>query len=43
MQLRTGGDPDFVDLYAEVPWMEFKASPTARPVFFWLSEDTKKH
>eukprot|EP00729_Bicosta_minor_P004225 gene4225-22043_t len=26
-QLRTGGDPDFVDLYAEVPWMEFKERP----------------
>lgn len=21
-QLRTGGDPDFKDIYAEVPWME---------------------
>ena len=34
MQLRTGGDPDFVDLYAEVPWMEFKASAHRPPCFF---------
>jgi hypothetical protein len=26
-QLRTGGDPDFADIYAEVPWAEFKERP----------------
>lgn len=26
-QLREGGDPDFVDVYAEVPWLEFVPSP----------------
>ena len=26
-QLRTGGDPDFKDIYAEVPWSEFKERP----------------
>lgn len=26
-QLRTGGDPDFKDIYAEVPWPEFKERP----------------
>ena len=26
-QLRTGGDPDFKDIYAEVPWPEFKEGP----------------
>ena len=26
-QLRTGGDPDFVDIYAEVPWLEFVEHP----------------
>lgn len=26
-QLRTGGDPDFSDIYAEVPWSEFKERP----------------
>ena len=26
-QLRTGGDPDFKDIYAEVPWLEFKERP----------------
>lgn len=26
-QLRTGGDPDFLDIYAEVPWVEFKERP----------------
>lgn len=26
-QLRTGGDADFADVYAEVPWIEFVANP----------------
>ncbi|MEM9456064.1 MAG: sulfotransferase domain-containing protein [Myxococcota bacterium] len=26
-QLRTGGDPDFEDLYVEVPWIEFVERP----------------
>lgn len=26
-QLRTGGDPDFKDIYAEVPWPQFKERP----------------
>eukprot|EP00560_Eucampia_antarctica_P007618 CAMPEP_0197828150 /NCGR_PEP_ID=MMETSP1437-20131217/4787_1 /TAXON_ID=49252 ORGANISM="Eucampia antarctica, Strain CCMP1452" /NCGR_SAMPLE_ID=MMETSP1437 /ASSEMBLY_ACC=CAM_ASM_001096 /LENGTH=312 /DNA_ID=CAMNT_0043429275 /DNA_START=50 /DNA_END=988 /DNA_ORIENTATION=+ len=26
-QLRTGGDPDLKDIYAEVPWLEFKERP----------------
>ena len=26
-QLRTGGDPDFKDIYAEVPWSELKERP----------------
>ena len=26
-QLRTGGDPDFADIYAEVPWLEFVEHP----------------
>ena len=26
-QLRAGGDPDLVDIYAEVPWLEFVMSP----------------
>lgn len=26
-QLRTGGDPDFKDIYVEVPWPEFKERP----------------
>lgn len=26
-QLRTGGDPDMKDVYAEVPWIEFKEYP----------------
>jgi len=26
-QLRTGGDADFKDIYAEVPWAEFKERP----------------
>lgn len=26
-QLRTGGDPDFRDIYAEVPWPELKERP----------------
>jgi len=26
-QLRTGGDPDFDDIYAKVPWPEFKERP----------------
>ena len=26
-QLRTGGDPDFQDIYAEVPWLEFVEHP----------------
>jgi len=26
-QLRTGGDPDLLDIYAEVPWVEFKERP----------------
>jgi hypothetical protein len=26
-QLREGGDPDFVDIYAEVPWLELVTSP----------------
>jgi hypothetical protein len=25
-QLRSGGDPDFKDLYAQVPWIEFMVS-----------------
>jgi aryl sulfotransferase len=28
-QLRSGGDADFADVYAEVPWLEFVPSPTA--------------
>lgn len=28
-QLRTGGDPDFADIYVEVPWLEFVPSPEA--------------
>jgi aryl sulfotransferase len=27
-QLRTGGDADFADVYAEVPWIEFVPNPT---------------
>jgi len=26
-QLRTGGDPDFADIYVEVPWLELKSAP----------------
>lgn len=26
-QLRSGGDKDFADVYAEVPWLEFKERP----------------
>jgi aryl sulfotransferase len=26
-QLRSGGDPDFFDVYAEVPWLEFVPRP----------------
>ena len=26
-QLRTGGDPDFNDIYIEVPWLEFVEGP----------------
>ena len=26
-QLRAGGDPDFDDVYAEVPWLELRTSP----------------
>ena len=26
-QLRTGGDPDLVDIYREVPWAEFMEKP----------------
>eukprot|EP00873_Tetraselmis_striata_P005922 jgi/Tetstr1/426186/TSEL_016511.t1 len=26
-QLRTGGDPDFEDVYMEVPWLEFRERP----------------
>jgi hypothetical protein len=26
-QLRSGGDPDFVDIYSEVPWLEFVPGP----------------
>jgi hypothetical protein len=29
-QLRSGGDPDFEDVYAEVPWIEFVPGPEAR-------------
>jgi hypothetical protein len=29
-QLRTGGDPAFVDIYAEVPWLEIVPRPGAR-------------
>ncbi len=28
-QLRSGGDPDFSDVYAEVPWLEFVSRPDA--------------
>ena len=28
-QLRTGGDPSFVDIYAEVPWLEIVPRPDA--------------
>jgi aryl sulfotransferase len=28
-QLRSGGDADFADVYAEVPWLEFVPGPTA--------------
>ncbi len=27
-QLRSGGDPNFADVYREVPWLELVASPT---------------
>jgi aryl sulfotransferase len=27
-QLRSGGDPDFDDIYIEVPWLEFVRGPT---------------
>lgn len=30
-QLRTGGDPDFEDLYVEVPWIEFVERPDQTP------------
>ncbi|MGE3512241.1 MAG: sulfotransferase domain-containing protein [Vicinamibacterales bacterium] len=30
-QLVTGGDPDFEDIYAEVPWLEFVARPGQPP------------
>jgi aryl sulfotransferase len=30
-QLRSGGDPDFKDVYVEVPWLEFVMAPTDTP------------
>ncbi len=30
-QLRAGGDPDFADVYAEVPWLELLPSPHIAP------------
>jgi len=30
-QLRSGGDPDFFDIYAEVPWLEFIPTPDTVP------------
>jgi aryl sulfotransferase len=30
-QLRSGGDPDLEDVYAEVPWLELVPGPTAKP------------
>jgi len=30
-QLRSGGDPDFADIYREVPWLEFVPAPGSRP------------
>ena len=30
-QLRAGGDPDFFDIYAEVPWLEFVPRPDTVP------------
>ena len=30
-QLRSGGDPDMEDVYAEVPWLELLAGPTVEP------------
>jgi len=30
-QLLTGGDPDFADIYTEVPWLEFVARPGQPP------------
>ncbi len=29
-QLRSGGDPDLLDVYVEVPWLEFVPSPTTQ-------------
>ncbi len=31
-QLRSGGDPDFESIYAEVPWLEFVPKPGVTPV-----------
>jgi len=30
-QLRSGGDPDFKDVYQEVPWLELVPGPTVTP------------
>jgi aryl sulfotransferase len=30
-QLRSGGDPSFADIYAEVPWLEFVPRPNTDP------------
>jgi len=30
-QVRSGGDPDFFDIYAEVPWLEFVPRPDTVP------------
>src|SRR6478752_2811624 len=29
-QLRSGGDPNFADIYTEVPWLEFVPGPDSR-------------
>jgi hypothetical protein len=42
-QLRCGGDPDFVDIYAEVPWIEFVPSPDSRPEELIAGFDAMSH
>jgi hypothetical protein len=41
-QLRVGGDPDFVDIYAEVPWLELLPDPDVRPEDLVASFDSMR-